>query len=139
MKRETLGDPNKALVELDSLDRVALAQRWAEVFGHPAPLRAHAQLLRSALAWRYQVDHEASVEVDRLLRRLRKQADIPVPAVLLSPGTRLLREWQGVTYHVTVTADGFQYGGKHYRSLTAITREITGISWSGPSFFGVSK
>jgi hypothetical protein len=98
-----LDDSALALAELTSLDRKALAKRWQAVFGCPAPRRAQAPLLRSAL------------------------------------GTRLLREWQGQTYHVSVAADGFEYGGKTYRSLTAISREITGTAWSGPLFFGLRK
>lgn len=55
----------------------------------------------------------------------------------LSPGTRLLREWQGRTYHVTVIASGFEFGGKVWRSLSAIARSITGTAWSGPALFGL--
>ncbi len=96
-------------------------------------------MLRSALAWHYQIIHEADTEVDLLVRRLRRQLAAPAPTVTLAPGTRLLREWQGQTYHVSVAADGFEYGGKTYRSLTAISREITGTAWSGPLFFGLRK
>jgi hypothetical protein len=38
---------------------------------------------------------------------------------------------------VTVLAKGFEYGGQPYRSLTAISRQITGMAWSGPQFFGL--
>ena len=127
------------LQALSSLGRTELAKRWAKIFGCPAPRRAHAQLLRSALAWRYQIDHESEQVVSQLIRRLRRQSASPAPVTVLSPGTRLLREWHGITHHVTVTTDGFDYGGKCYRSLTAISREITGMAWSGPSFFGIRK
>jgi hypothetical protein len=125
-----------ALAELASLDRKVLAKRWQSVFGCPAPRHAQSPLLRSALAWRYQIIHEADTEVDRLVRRLRRQLAVPASVVALAPGTRLLREWQGQTYHVSFTAEGFEYGGRTYRSLTAISREITGTVWSGPSSLG---
>ncbi len=32
------------------------------------------------------------------------------------------RKWNGRTYTVTVTEDGFEYGGKLYRSLTKVAR-----------------
>lgn len=128
-----------ALAELDSLDRKALAESWLSVFGCPAPRRVQAPLLRSALAWHYQIVHEADTEVDRVVRHLRRQLATSTPAMTLAPGTRLLREWQGQTYHVTVRAEGFEYGGRTYRSLTAISREITGTAWSGPLFFGLRK
>jgi Protein of unknown function (DUF2924) len=41
----------------------------------------------------------------------------------LSPGTRLLRDWQGETW----------------RSLSTIARRITGTSWNGWTFFGVDR
>jgi hypothetical protein len=52
-------------------------------------------------------------------------------------GTRLTREWQGEEHHVTVMADGFEYRGQRYRSLSVIARTITGSVWSGPKFFGL--
>jgi hypothetical protein len=48
-----------------------------------------------------------------------------------------MREWQGRTYEVLVLDDGFAWQGTHYRSLSAIAREITGTAWSGPLFFGL--
>ena len=61
------------------------------------------------------------------------------PALLLKPGTRLLREWGGKTHTVIVIDDGFEYDGKRYQSLTQIARRITGAHWSGPRFFGLGK
>ena len=55
----------------------------------------------------------------------------------LAPGTRLVRQWQGRTYEVVALEDGFSWQGTHYRSLSAIAREITGTPWSGPLFFGL--
>jgi len=68
---------------------------------------------------------------------LRRSVVSAVPSEKLTPGTRLLREWQGQTHHVTVLAQGFEYGGKTYRSLSAIARQITETAWSGPLFFGL--
>ena len=36
-----------------------------------------------------------------------------------------------VTHTVTVTEDGFEYGGTSYPSLTKIAKKITGAHWSG--------
>jgi hypothetical protein len=52
-------------------------------------------------------------------------------------GTRLIREWQGVEYGVTVMQTGFDYQGRPYASLSAIARQITGTRWNGPAFFGL--
>jgi hypothetical protein len=48
-----------------------------------------------------------------------------------------MREWNGRTYRVEVVAEGFLMDGRHYRSLSAIARQITGARWSGPRFFGI--
>jgi hypothetical protein len=61
-------------------------------------------------------------------------AQKPVPPISLKAGTRLVREWRGVTYTVLVHAG---WSGRRYRSLTIVAREITGAHWSGPRFFGL--
>ncbi|MDL1951780.1 DUF2924 domain-containing protein, partial [Acidobacteria bacterium ACD] len=54
---------------------------------------------------------------------------------LPSPGTVLTRLHRGVEHRVTVLADGFEYRGERYRSLSAIARRITGTPWNGFLFF----
>jgi len=132
-------------VDLDvlcALDRSALAERWVAAFGCPAPRHCQAPLLRGALAWHAQMQllrqSAGSREVDRMVRGLQRAA-ASASTDVLAPGTRLLREWQGQTHHVTVLAQGFEYGGRTYRSLTAIARAITGTAWSGPLFFGLRR
>jgi len=46
-------------------------------------------------------------------------------------GTRLVREWQGVEHCVTVLPNGFEWQGRPYKSLSAVTRAITGTRWNG--------
>ena len=36
-------------------------------------------------------------------------------------------------------ADGFEWEGRRYRSLSAVARAITGTQWSGPLFFGFAR
>ena len=38
---------------------------------------------------------------------------------------------------MTVLADGFEWQGRPYRSLSAVARAITGTRWNGPLFFGL--
>ena len=70
---------------------------------------------------------------DRSKRGIRADRDRPIT------GTRLLREWQGVEQIVTVTADGFEWQGRPYKSLSAIARAITGTRWNGWVFFGLKN
>ena len=48
------------------------------------------------------------------------------PAGSVSPGTHLVREWNGRTYQVETLDRGYRFDGKTYPSLTAITKRITG-------------
>jgi hypothetical protein len=38
-----------------------------------------------------------------------------------------------------VAADGFEWNGRIFRSLSAVARAITGVNWSGPRFFGLDR
>lgn len=59
--------------------------------------------------------------------------------VRLTPGMRLLREWNGRMHVVDITDDGILFDGKKYRSLTAVAARITGSKWSGPRFFNLAQ
>lgn len=63
----------------------------------------------------------------------------PTLPVSLKPGTRLIREWRGTTHTVLVHANGVEWRGERYASLTEVARKITGAHWSGPRFFGLRK
>jgi hypothetical protein len=54
---------------------------------------------------------------------------------LPSPGTILKRVHDGVEHQVKVLADGFEYRGEQYRSLSKVARTITGTPWNGFLFF----
>ena len=54
-------------------------------------------------------------------------------------GTRLVREWNGVEHTVTILADGFEWQGRKYKSLSAIARDITGTRWNGYRYFGLRE
>jgi hypothetical protein len=45
-------------------------------------------------------------------------AQKPVPPISLKAGTRLVREWRGVTYTVLVHAGGFEWSGRQPVELT---------------------
>ena len=125
------------LAELAALDRDALAERWTVTFGCPAPKHSRATFLQRVLAWHVQLQATPEWCGARGASRLTRLARSAAPAQPLAPGSQLVREWQGRTYRVVVLAEGFECDGVRYRSLTAITREITGTAWSGPLFFGL--
>jgi hypothetical protein len=47
----------------------------------------------------------------------------------------MARQYKGRTITVTVLADGFEYLGERYRSLTAVAKAITGSHMNGFRFF----
>ena len=54
-------------------------------------------------------------------------------------GTLLVRQWKGENHQVLVLADGFEYQGRKYKSLSAVARAITGTRWNGWTFFGLKR
>ena len=55
---------------------------------------------------------------------------------LPAAGTTIVRPFKGREIRVKVVADGFEFDGAPYRSLTAIARVVTGYpAISGPAFF----
>lgn len=121
------------------MDRVTLGQRWETAFEVPPPRGCQATLLRHALAWHVQMQSLGRAEARKSRKAVQALTKAAAGAVHLSPGTRLLREWQGQTHQVIVVGDGFEFNGKVWRSLSAIARSITGTSWSGLAFFGLKS
>lgn len=50
-----------------------------------------------------------------------------------------MRVWNDRRYEVIVLADGYEFEGRTFRSLSAVAREITGTRWNGKVFFGLKK
>ncbi|MEQ8992756.1 MAG: DUF2924 domain-containing protein [Pseudomonadales bacterium] len=128
---------------LETLSRPQIKVRWTECFGKPPPDFFYARRLIQGIAYKQQV--LADPELQRLEQRARRHLRRSAPTgalpqhVRLHPGARLLRDWNGATYEVTVTEAGFRYRERSYSSLSAIAREITGTRWSGPAFFGLTR
>lgn len=150
----------KEVAALGDLSREQLAERWTKAYGHPPPKGARREFLLRAAAWHLQVSKLGGLPPDtrRMLRAAMGQMNkrfavqagdvaaasdspastaVAVPRKPLLPGTRLVREWNGGSHVVDVLEEGFAFGGRLHKSLTAIARQITGAHWSGPRFFGL--
>ncbi|SFG41306.1 Protein of unknown function [Palleronia marisminoris] len=125
-----------------------LKKQWRDLFdSEPPPF--NRRYLESRLAYRIQeltyggLKRETVRRLERLGEELdggdRKKSRVRADRDRPTTGTRLLREWQGVEQVVTVTADGFEWQGRPYRSLSAIARAITGTRWNGWVFFGLKN
>ena len=138
----------KQVAELPELDSDQLKERWRAMFGSEPPAYNKPYLIKR-LAYRIQELafgglseaaqaqlRDALQEDDGLPGRMqRRRRKLGMPVV----GTRLVREWQGNRYEVTVVSGGFEFEGRKYRSLSAITKAITGTHWNGPGFYGLRQ
>ena len=121
-----------------------LKQEWARRFGAPAP-NLSPDLLRLGIGYKLQEQRLGGLSrgTRSLLRQVAARAGEsgglnPLPRKL-TLGTRLVRDWRGVGHTVIVLEDGFEYDGRHWKSLTAIAKAITGAHWNGPLFFGLIR
>jgi hypothetical protein len=135
------------LATLKTMSVNELKAEWQILFDAPAPNNSRS-FLESRLAYRIQeltfggpdkqtrrlLDLLAD-EVNGTLTRKARIADPRNPVV----GTKLIREWEGIPHTVTVLKEGFEWGGKRYKSLSAVARTITGTQWNGYRFFGLRE
>lgn len=133
------------LAALKTMSVNDLKSEWQALFDASAPNNSRG-FLEGRLAYRIQEltyggpDRETrrmldllADEVEGTLTRKSQIADPRNPVT----GTKLIRDWDGVAHTVTVLKDGFDWGGRRYKSLSAIARAITGTQWNGYRFFGL--
>jgi len=135
------------IAALDQLDLTALRQRWRQLYRTAAPVGFRRDLLIRAIAYKLQekVFGGLAPATRRKLLKIAAEAEssdgfttADAPRRLRA-GTRLIRDWKGTVHTVEVLADGFEWSGRRFTSLSAIAREITGTSWNGHTFFGVGR
>jgi len=126
------------LASLDELGSAELRRRWRELTGEPAP-QVSPKLLRLALAYELQAREHGGLS--RWAQKMLDQvAGGKTRTRTVQAGMRLVREWQGTLYVVTIEADyTVQWNGKSWNSLSEVARAITGTRWSGPAFFGLKQ
>ena len=151
--------------EIEQLRDAPLAQlrtRYRELF-QEEPRSKHREHLFRRLAWRLQAHRQGGLSESARQRALEiaNDADIRIlppqdfiygsnsgkPVVgrgrfdrrIPRVGAFLEREYRGDRITVKVLADGFEYQGRHYGSLSAIATEVTGTRWNGLAFFGLTR
>lgn len=160
---ETAMQMQKEIDALSRMTVGQLHQKYTEVFGEESRSN-HKQFLFRRIAWRIQALAEGGLS-ERARRRaleIANDADLRIRAPrtmfgqdpTLNPklsatrkvagdldsrlpphGCFLEREYKGRRIIVKVLVDGFEFGGRAYRSLSAIAREVTGTKWNGFLFF----
>ncbi|MEM7629517.1 MAG: DUF2924 domain-containing protein [Planctomycetota bacterium] len=165
---ESASHIQKELAALEDMTTRELRERYEEVFGEAARSSNRRWLIRR-VAWQIQMLAEgdlAARTVERVRDKalpLARDADLrvrppagqaedhdPERTVITAipvgrdervppPGAMLVREFKGREHRVTVRADGFEYRGDTYRSLSAVAHAISGSHWNGFHFFGLGK
>ena len=134
------------LRELENFDLPDLRETWQQYYGTAAPASMSRELLRLAVGYKMQEEMSGGLSRRTLLQLstimtvsgTKGLSDVSGRVPAPRSGTKLIREWQGQVHEVLILEDGqFAYGGKTYRSLTMIARQITGTHQSGPRFFGL--
>ena len=156
-------DVGKQITELQHMTSGQLRQKYEDVFGEPTRTGNKAFLVKR-IAWRIQSLDEGTLS-ERARRRaaeLARDSDIrmtmprgpklsegakqrttvvPVPGLgddrLPVVGTILTREYQGRLIQVKVLANGFEYEGDRYKTLSAVAKVVTDTHWNGYVFFGL--
>lgn len=133
------------IIRLESLSVDQLREEWRRLNQTPPPKRLSRDILLRGITYKMQENAFGGLSM-AILRKLRTSAPTDVseakkrrPRLSFKPGTRLVREWRGVTHTVVILTDGVEWRGQHYRSLSVVAREITGAHWSGPRFFGLKE
>ena len=155
----------KELAALQRMGVAQLREKYAEVFGE-ATASGNRTWLQRRIAWRIQADAEGDLSERAKARaaELARDADLRIiaprqkPAVLPMarggtrtgklaneqqdgrlppPGTVLTRKYKGGTVQVKVLAQGFEYAGAVYGSLSAVAKAVTGSHCNGFLFFGL--
>lgn len=158
-KRLSKEEFEREIAALDTLDTKVLQEKWSALHGRNPPSRIRAGLLRLGIAYRLQENALGGLKPKTIrhlrtlaaeMRAARATAETPVEAkvpirpsvvqsLTITPGTRLMREWNGTTEVVDVVAEGLIWRGATYRTLSAVAVAITGTKWSGPKFFGLTS
>ena len=158
---------DQEIAALKRLSLARLRERYVELFGEAARSDNRAWLVRR-LAWRIQerafgglseraARRAAELADDADLRvvppRVTSDARAPSTATSTAPtpptmstdrrlpqvGAILTRAYKGRAYEVKVLAEGFEWCGQRYGSLSAVAKAITGSHCNGFAFFGLTK
>ena len=138
----TQDNGNEVRLKLLALQRMKideLKEKWTALFGMPAPGYGEV-FMRKRLAFRIQelvyggLDDITKEKVEAVANGSVKRKTHG-----LKIGTIITREWRGNRYEVRVIADGFEWNGTKYSTLSAVAKKICGVNRNGYEFFGIQR
>lgn len=129
----------KTMDELKRMNHDAQSSIWMRYSPHTYKRQIRA-------LWYYIACENMNLKIEtRHMQKIRKYIKNPDDCMIrayknkynLTPGTELVRTFRNIEHKVLVADNGdFLYGGKTYKTLSAVAKEICGIKVSGPDFFG---
>ena len=142
------------------LDGDLIRRRWRSLIGRHPPKSLSHSLMERVLAWREQVAEGGDITpcsrailaaalaggkvgADGRFQGNKINGDHGTRSARLSAAPRvgvvLIREHAGVLQRVTVVAEGFEWEGRIYASLSAVARAIAGVRWNERRFFALDR
>lgn len=132
----------RQISELCAMPIKELKLRYQELFGGGDPPSQKDYLLRR-IAYKIQenasdgLSEPARGRLEALKNEINPLRDLNAARRVPLPGTVISKTYKGSLIEVKVLHQGFEYGGKMYRSLSRIAREVSGVHQSGFVFFGL--
>lgn len=124
-------------------DRAGLIKKWNRYYGSAPPKGLSRKTLELAVAYHQQARTNGGLPAHTKQTLLKfasgESSARSLKPTQVSPGARLVREWNGQVIVVDVLESGYLWGNTIYKSLSEIARTITGTRWSGPRFFGIKQ
>jgi hypothetical protein len=135
-KKPTAIDLEAELARIAAMNKNELRRLWREREDREAPGGFSRDLLARAIA--YSIQEQVLGGLSPELKKLLASPDAEPPR-RIKAGSMIVREHAGARHEVFVIEGGFSWRGKIYPSLSAIAKEITGTSWNGWRFFGITE
>ncbi len=106
-------------MRLSELTIFELRGEWRRLHRMPPPTRLSRDLLIRGISYKPQERAYGGISTATARKLERASADPlgrgavkPAPPISLKPGTRLVREWRGVTHMVLIHAGGIEWRGQ---------------------------
>lgn len=128
--------------DLTKLSLLELRQIWADTWKKQPSERLGRAMLEKSLAFKLEstFTHDQQSRLEKLIKSYKQNPkDFDKRCSALKPGTQLIRCWKGRKRVVLIKANGFDYQGRLYTSLSQIANDITGTRWNGLVFFGLKR
>ncbi len=144
---------DNTIIKLKSLSKEKLIQKWQKLFKETPSQSLRREFLIKHIVWQIQAkdrggySSETKKKLESLSKSLEQTQELRADTIknlksnrlIIKPGTKLIREYQGKNHEVIVLEKGYQYNNKFYRSLSAIANELTTTRWNGKVFFGLKS